>query len=383
VSADRPLYFDWAATAPLRDEARAAWLAASEPEFANASSLHQWGRRARAKLQRARRGFAAALGCQRDDLFFTGNGSEANLLGLAGAVQALLPHRRHVLLSAVEHPSVVAPLERLAKAGAIELERVPVDRRGRVDPESLEARCRPTTGLVALQAANHEIGTVQPVAAVAARLRPRGVLLHCDATQALGKIPCTLPALDCDLLVVSPHKFGGPRGVGVLARRAGVALSTPLSPERQEQGLRGGTEDVATIVAAAAALHATLRDQDEVALRLTALARRFAAQLTTALPDVTLYSDVEYALPGLVNFALPDLRGDWLVTELDRRGVAVSHGAACASLAAVPSPVLLAIGALELAANAIRVSMGRTTTSDDVDLLVARVVAAVVQLRHR
>ncbi len=383
MASARPLSGARAATAPLRDEARAAWLAASGSEFANASSLHQWGQRARAELQRARRRFAAALGCRRDDLFFTGNGSEANLLGLDGAVRALPPGRRHVLVSAVEHPSVFAPLERQAQEGTIELERLPVDSRGRVDPEKVEARCRPTTGLIALQAANHEIGTQQPVAEVATRLRGRGVLLHCDATQALGKTRCSLAEFGCDLLVVSPHKFGGPRGIGVLARRAGAALRTPLSPERQEQGLRGGTEDVAAITAAAAALDAALQEQDEASPRLIALARRFTTQLKTALPDVTLHSDVEYALPGLVNFALPDLRGDWLVTELDRRGVAVSHGSACASLAAVPSPVLLAIGATELAAHAIRVSMGRTTTSDDVDLLLTRVVAAVVQLRRR
>jgi cysteine desulfurase len=382
VASDRPLYFDWAATAPLRDEARDAWLKLSAASFGNASSLHQWGQRARAELQRARRSFATALGCERDDLCFTGNGSEANLLGLAGAVAALPTDRRHVLVSAIEHPSVLGPLERLARAGAIELETLPVDSFGRVDPVKVEARCRPTTGLVALQAANHEIGTLQPVAQVAARLRSRHVLIHCDATQALGKIPCSLEALGCDLLVASPHKFGGPRGVGVLARRSAVMLKTPLSPERQEQGLRGGTEDVAAIVAAAVALEAALEEQAALSSRLSELTRHFATRLAALLPDITLHSTVEYGLPGLLNVSVPGLRGDWLVTELDRRAVAVSHGSACASLAAVPSPVLVAIGAAGRAKESVRVSMGRSTTRDDVDELVTRLVAAVVQLRR-
>lgn len=379
----RRLYFDWAATAPLRDEARAAWLACSGEAFANASSQHEGGRTAKAALQRARRTFADALGCARDDLFFTGNGSEANLLGLEGAISALPAERRQVLVSPIEHPSVLEPLERAARAGRIELERLAVDSSGRIDPEKVEASCRPTTGLVAVMAANHEIGTVQPVAALAARLRPRGVLLHCDATQAIGRIATSLPALGCDLLVVSPHKFGGPRGVGVLARRNAVALQSPLSPGRQEQGQRGGTEDVASVVAAAAALTATLAETAIEAPRLVALATRFVAALRARLPDVTLHSHGEYALPGFVNFSLPDVRGDWLVTALDQLGVAVSHGAACSSLAAIPSPVLVAIGARERAEQSLRVTMGRTTTRDDIDQLLERLHAAVVQLRRR
>ncbi len=376
-----PLYFDWAATAPLRDEARAALIAHLDSAFGNASSLHEWGRRARTALQRARRTFAEALGVERDDLFFLGNGSEANLLALQGAIAALPATRRHVLTSPIEHPSVLEPLEALAKAGAIELERLPVDRVGRIDPADVAARARPTTGLVSVMLANNEIGTIEPIAAIAAAARRAGALVHCDASQALGKLPVRVDMLGVDLLVVSPHKFGGPRGVGVLARRQGVALTTPLSPGRQEQGLRGGTEDVANCVAAAAALIAALAEQPELAPRLTMLTALFVTQLRALLPDVTLHSNGEYALPGLVNFSFPTVRGDWLVAALDQRGVAVSHGAACSSLAAVPSHVIAAIGAAERSTQSVRVSMGRTTTRDDLEELVLRVHAAVVQLR--
>ena len=381
--AARRLYFDWAATAPLRDEARDAWLECAAPGFGNASSQHEWGRTAKGALQRARRTFSEALGADRDDLFFTGNGSEANLLAVEGALGALPPTRRHVLVSPIEHPSVLEPLERLATRGEIELERLPVDPSGRVDPGTVASRCRPTTGLVCVMAANHEVGTVEPVAEVAAALRPTGALLHCDATQAIGKLPASLAELGCDLLTGSAHKFGGPRGVGFVARRRGVALKTPLSPGRQEQGARGGTEDVASCVAAAAALTAALAERAVVAARLAGLSTLLVARLRARLPDVTLHSSSENALPGLVNFSFADLRGDWLVAALDQRGVAISHGSACASLAALPSPVLAAIGARDRATNSVRASMGRLTTSDDVEEVATRVHDVVVSLRAR
>ncbi len=377
------LYFDWAATAPLRPEAKAALLEALGDDYGNASSAHAFGRHARAALQRARRTFANSLEVARDDLFFLGNGSEANLVALDGSVSALKRNRRHVLVSAVEHASVLETLEHTARRGEIELETLPVDRFGRVAPAELARRCRPTTGLVSVQLANHEIGTLQPVAELAAVAHRHGARFHCDATQGAGKVALSLPALGVDLLVLSAHKFGGPRGVGVLARAPKVELRTPLSPGRQEQGLRGGTEDVASIVAAAAAWQSARDEQHELGSRLRELAARFVAQLSTELPDVTLHSSAEYGVPGLVNLSFEGLRGDWLVAALDALDVAVSHGSACSTLAALPSPVLAAIGAAERSTQSIRVSMGRATTHAAVDELVRRLHAAVVSLRSR
>lgn len=381
------LDFDWAATNPLRPEARAALLEALDEGVGNASSAHAAGRRARALVQSARRAFAAALGAQRDDVFFLGSGSEANLVALEGALAAGEDRCPHVLASAVEHPSVLEPLRRLEARGAIELELIPVDARGRVDPAGAAARLRPTTRLVSVMLANHEVGTLQPVAAIAAALaaarRERPPLLHCDATQACGKLPTSLTDLGADLLVVTPHKFGGPRGVGVLARRAGVRLATPLSPGRQEQGLRGGTEDVAAIHAAAAALGAALATREATAARLAAGCARLTEGLARALPDASFHSDPQSGAIGIVNLSLPDLRGEWLVAALDLRGVAVSHGAACASLASLPSHVLVAMGAADRAANSLRISFGGSTSDADLDSLVGHVRAAVVQLRLR
>jgi len=380
-----PLYFDWAASAPLRDEARAVLIAHLDPKFGNASSLHAPGRAARQALTAARRAVAAALGAARDDVVFTGNGSEANLLALVGAARALPPDRRHVLTTPIEHPSVLEPLESLARDGALELELLPVDREGRVDPDAVERACRPSTGLVSIQLANNEIGTIEPVGEIARRLRPRNVVLHSDASQAVGKVAVRFDELGVDLLTASAHKFGGPRGVGILLKRDGVALRSPLSSGRQESGLRGGTEDVAACAAAAAACTAAVAEQPGLSDRLALLAAELRARLRDGWADVTIYSPERWVVPGLVNFALPGVRGDWLVAALDRAGVAVSHGAACASRAALPSHVLLAIGAdasSGAARGALRVSMGRATTRDDLDSLLVRLRRAVSSVAH-
>jgi cysteine desulfurase len=374
------LFFDWAAGAPLRDEARAALLEQLDPRFGNASSLHESGRAARAALTAARRRVGEALGAGRDEVLFTGNGSEANLLAVVGAARALPRDRRHVLASAIEHPSVLEPLEVLSKAGEVELELLAVDRAGRVDPVDALRRVRAATGLLTLMLVNNEIGTVEPVAELARELRRSGVLVHCDASQAVGKLAVGFAALGVDLLTASAHKFGGPRGVGIVLRRVDLALTSPLSAGRQEAGLRGGTEDVASCAAAAAALAAAVAEQPAVAARLGELTAALRVALRREWPDVNLHSPEGCGVPGLVNFSLPGVAGDWLAAALDREGVAVSHGAACASRAALPSHVLVAIGAGEAARGALRVSMGRTTTRDDLDSLLARLRRAVVRV---
>jgi len=381
MNVPRRLDFDWAATAPLRDVARDALLAGLDAGIGNASSLHEPGRRARALLTAARRAIANAFAAERDDALFTGNGSEANLLALAGATLALPRERRHVLVAPIEHPSVLEPLAALAKAGEIALEHLAVDGGGRVDPEAVAARIRPDTGLVSVALANHELGTIQPVARIAALARARGVLVHSDAAQAVGKLPVTLDALGVDLLTASAHKFGGPRGVGIVVRRPGVALHSPLSSGRQEGGLRGGTEDVAACSAAAAALGAAVADQPALAARLAALTDLLRRELRRRLPDVTFHSPERDALPGLLNASWPDLSGAWLVAALDQRGVSASHGAACSSLAALPSHVLEGVGAGERARNAVRLSMGWSTSREDVVELVERLRDAVAALR--
>lgn len=364
------LYLDHAASSPLRAESRRAMLAFLDEGPGNASSSHQFGARARRALTAARRQIGEILGVGRDAVIFTGNGSEANLLALVGAVHGLPADRRHVLTSVVEHPSVRDTLRRLQEQGEISLEEVPVDAGGRLDPEDLERRFRDSTGLVSLMWANNELGSLQPIEPVARAARARGITVHSDAAQAVGKIPVALLGSELDWLTFSPHKFGGPQGVGVLLRLSEAPLVSPLSAGRQEGGLRGGTEDVAAIVGTAAALYVAERARASEAVRLTRLRDDLRQRLQAAFPEVVLHSPAAECLPNLVNFSLPPVPGDWLVAALDRRGLAVSHGSACSSLATLPSHVLEAVGADELARTSVRVSFGPETRPSDLDRLV-------------
>jgi cysteine desulfurase len=380
------VYFDHAATAPLRDEARDALQSLLARPLGNPSSLHAAGREARTLLTQARRTFADVLGCPRDGVVFTGNGSEANVLALAGSIHDLPRTRRHVLTTPVEHPSVLDCLRELQRQGAVEIELLPVDRSGRVAIEDVRACLRDATGLVSVMLVNNELGTIEPVAAIAEVLcrspDARKPLLHCDASQAIGKIPASFGALGCDLMTVSPHKFGGPPGIGVLLVRSGVSLHSPLSAGRQEAGLRGGTESVAACAAAAAALRAAVEELPREGPRLHALAEELARELRARFPDLVVHSPERDVVPGLVNVSIPGVPGAWFVAAMDRRGVAISHGSACASLAAVPSHVLAAIGAGAFARSSVRVSMGRGSTRDDVAAFLARAAAAVAEIRE-
>jgi cysteine desulfurase len=348
-------------------------------DLANPSSLHGPGREARHLLTRVRRRIGELLGAARDEVVFTGNGSEANLLALRGAAGALPPGRRHVLVTPVEHPSVLDPLEDLGASGQIDLETLPVDGQGRVEVRDLEDRLRPETGLISMMLANNELGTLQPVEELVALARPRGILVHCDAVQAVGKIALPRLALDADLVTVSPHKFGGPRGVGILVKRGGVNLATPLSPRRQEQGLRGGTEDVVAAVGAAAALETVSRDLDQESARLRRLQVRLFQELPARFPGIVLHTPPANTVPTVVNLSFPTIPGAWLVAALDRLGVAVSHGSACSSLAAVPSHVLEAVGAGSLARCAVRISMGRGTSEEHVEDFMRRLRVVLVE----
>ena len=376
------IYFDYSATAPLRPEAREALLRLSEPTYANASSLHTFGRSARRELTKARRTIGSVLGFARDEVTFTGNGSEANLLALVGTVRGLPADRRHVLASSIEHPSVLEPLRTLAAGGEIDLVLVPVDRHGFVDPGTIEQYLQANTGLVTVMAANNEIGTIQPIAAIADKAHSCGALMHTDAAQAVGKLPLTPEDLPVDLLTISPHKCGGPRGVGVLCVRDSVVLQSPLSAGRQEQGLRGGTEDVAHCVAAATAIQLSHQESGEYATQLGKLQSLLCQELNQRFSDIVMHSPSENVLPGIVNFSLPKILGAWLVAAMDQRHVAISSGSACSSLASVPSHVLEAIGAGELARCSVRISMGRGSSESDVHEYLSRMENAVTELRH-
>jgi cysteine desulfurase len=377
------VYLDWAATAPLRPEARTALLAAYEVAWANASSVHASGRAARAGLERARAQVAALVGARPERVVFTSGATEANNLAIRGSV-ALRPERRHIVVSAVEHHSVLEPCRALARAG-LRVTEVPPDGEGRVDPERMAAALGPDTALCALMLANNEVGAVQPVAAVAAACRRAGVPLLVDAVAAAGRIPIDVGALGADLLSLTAHKLGGPKGAGALYVAEGCELAPLCHGGAQERRWRPGTEDVPACVGFGVAAELAARELPEEAGRLRALDRRLRAAILAAdLGAVPTGPRQEAArLPGLVSFAFPGLDGEALMVQLDLLGIEASTGAACTSGSVEPSHVLSAMGLPPAACRApLRLSLGRGSGQADVEAAVAALREAVATQRR-
>jgi cysteine desulfurase len=364
------IYLDHNASAPLRREAAAAMAELTARAPGNPSSAHAAGRRARAALEQARRDVAEVLGIRPSELVFTSGGTESNNLALLGAVPD--PQGAHLAVSPIEHASVLGPVRELERRGA-RVTWLAVDAAGRVGPAAVEAALATPTALVSVGWANNEIGTVQPIAAIAALCRARGVLLHVDAAQALGKLDLDLSGVD--LCSVSAHKLGGPVGVGALVVRRGVALR-PLSwGGEQERAARPGTENAIGAVGFAAALAAAAGD-DRGAIE--ALRDRLWAAIAD-LPGVRRHSPATDVLPATLNVGIDGLRGEALVAGLDLEGVAVSVGSACAAGSGEPSHVLRAIGCDDAAAAAgLRFSLGPDNSAAEIDAAAAalrRVVA--------
>jgi cysteine desulfurase len=343
--------------------------------YANPSSLHGEGQRARAAVERAREQVAALVHARPDEVVFTSGGTEGDHLALLGAAWARRGDGTRVAISAVEHHAVHGAAEVLAEQGWM-VDHLPVDRDGRVEP----ARFRPAPGtvLVSLMLANNETGVLQPVAELAARAREAGVRVHCDAVQGAGKVAVDFGALGVDYLVLSAHKMGGPKGAGAVIVRQGAPLSPLFRGSGHERGRRGGTENLPGIVGLGAAAECAARDLAAEAARLMVLRRRLEAGLRALAPDAVIHGERGPRLPNTVSVSFPGARSDHLLMALDARGIEVSAGAACASGAVEPSPVLSAMGVpREVAIGAVRLSMGRTTTAGEVDAVLAALGEAV------
>jgi len=356
-----PIYLDWNATAPLRSEARAAALAAFGV-VGNPSSVHGEGRAARRLVEQAREQVAALVGAEPRNVVFTSGGTEANMLALVP-----LGARERLLTSAIEHPSVLAG----GRFPAGNVERLPVTGDGQVDLAALEQRLAALgdRALVSIMAANNETGVIQPVAQAARLVHSAGGLLHVDAVQAAGRIGWDISAMGADLVTLSAHKIGGPKGVGALIGRAGLDAFKPLiTGGGQERGVRAGTENVAGIAgfgAAAAAARASLAAE---AARMEALRKRLETGLKAASPQVVVFGIEAERLPNTTLFAVSGMKAETAVIAFDLEGVAVSAGAACSSGKVQASHVLAAMGVPpQLARAAVRVSLGPTTTESDVD----------------
>ena len=376
------IYLDHAATTPLRTEVADAMRAAldEEPTFNPSSLHHAEGRRARARLDDARNRVAAALGVSRKEVTFTGGGTESDNLALAGAVRAMGKKGR-IVASAIEHHAVLHSLDALADEG-FEICLIPVNGEGRVDPGAFEAALVPGTLLASIMYANNEIGTVQPVAELAQIARRRGVTFHTDAVQAPAWLPVRIPDLGADLVSISAHKFGGPRGVGAMLVRQGVAVQPVVRGGGQEFGRRSGTENVLGTAAMARALELAVTERPEAAVRIAALRDRLEAGILERVPEARVLGAGAPRMPNISSVAFAGLASEALLVRLDLDGVAVSAGSACTSGALEPSHVVAALGVpREWQTGVIRFSLGSGTTAQEIDRVLELLPAAVWDIR--
>lgn len=377
----RKVYLDHAATTPLDPAVLRAMLEAGGEVFGNPSSGHLYGRRARALLDGARETVAGAIGARRfDEILLTSGGTEADNLALRGALAALGPEAA-LAVGAAEHAAVLDPAAALEREGRRVL-RLPVDGAGRTSPEALAARldAAPAVRLVSLIWANNELGRLNDVAALGAVCRARGVLFHTDAVQALGRLPVRVDESPVDLLSGSAHKFHGPKGAGFLYVRRGVRVEPLLAGGLQQEGRRGGTENLLGAVGLARALELAVARRDGDGERLRAQSARLAERLR-AVDGLRLNADGQ-ELPGHFSITVPDVEAETLLLNLDLDGVAVSSGSACHTGLVEPSHVLLAAGLTNREAKGtLRLVLGRGTGDEDLDWAAERLVFHVGALR--
>jgi cysteine desulfurase len=378
-------YLDHAASTPMLPEAIAA-VAAAMAVPGNASSLHTAGRRARRTVEESREVIAAAFGARPSELLFTGGGTESDNLAVKGlywARRSADPDRTRVLASAVEHHAVLDAVEWLVAHEGAQVTWLPVDALGRVHPEVLEAAMGDDVALVTVMWANNEVGTVQPVVALAEVAHAHGVPFHTDAVQAVGQLPVDFAASGVDALTITGHKFGGPLGVGALLLGRDVAVTPLLHGGGQERDVRSGTFDTPALVGLAVATTLATERQPIVARNLAALRDDLVERVRDAIPDAVYNGDPVDRLPGNAHFSFPGCEGDSLLLLLDARGVEVSTGSACSSGVARPSHVLVAMGQDENEArSSLRFSLGHSSTSADVDALVAALPSVVERARR-
>ena len=364
----REIYADHAATTPPAPEVIEAMRPFLGAEFGNASSVHRRGEAAREAIERARAQVADLIGATPEEIVFTASGSEANNLALKGVMAGASAERRRVVVSAIEHPSVLETARALEARG-LPLTVIPVSAAGIVDLARLRAAVGPDVALVAVMAANNEVGTIQPVAEIAAIAHAAGARFHCDAVQAAGKIPVRVDEWGVDLLSLAAHKLEGPLGAAALYVRRRTRLVPLVHGGHQERSRRAGTENLPAIVGlGAAAARAAQRLAAGEGARLAALGESLRRGLIAALPGTRLNGDPERRLPGLVNLCFAGVDGEAVLHELDRAGITVSTGSACSAASPGPSHVLIAMGlAPEDAHASVRFSLGASNREADVE----------------
>jgi cysteine desulfurase len=375
------IYLDYNATTPVDRAVLEAMLPYFAENFGNASSIHSSGQRGRSAVDAARDSVAALIGAKAAEVVFTSGGTEADNLALFGSVMASNQARKHVITTAIEHHAVLNAAQALEKQG-IDVTYVSVSGDGVVDPQDIRRELRPETILISVMHANNELGTIQPIEEIGRIAAEADVYFHCDAVQSAGKMPLDVNRLGVDLLSVSAHKIYGPKGIGALYVRSGTPLAPQFHGGHHERDRRPGTENVPGIVGFGKAAELAKMNCETDAARVAVFRDRLEEMLTGSLRSVRVNGDSGRRVANTTNMAFAGAGGEALVIALDLQGISCSTGAACSSGAVEPSHVLLAIGLpADEARSSLRFSLGRATTSDEIDRAIAIIPPTVERLR--
>ena len=375
------IYLDNAATTAVKPEVVEAMLPYYCEKFGNASSIYSIGQESKEALENARQTIAGTLNAKTEEIYFTGCGTEADNWAIIGTAEAYGNKGKHIITSNVEHHAVLHTCEYLEKRG-FEITYVPVDEKGLIHPEDVEAAIRPDTILITIMFANNEIGTIMPIAEIGAIAKKHGVLFHTDAVQAFTHLPIDVNALNIDMLSASGHKFHAPKGVGFLYIRKGLKLKSFIHGGAQERKRRAGTENVAQIVGMAKAAELAISNLEENEKKQTALRDHLISRVLTEIPHSRLNGDAEHRLPGNTNFSFQFIEGESMLMMLDMKGICGSSGSACTAGSLDPSHVLMAIGLPhEIAHGSLRLSLCEDNTLEEVDYTVDCLKEIVARLR--
>ena len=360
-------YFDHSATTPLHPKVKELMDVVGELHFGNPSSVHASGQKAKTLIESARRQMAKAIGCSSNEIIFTGGGTEANNLVLWNLIHQ---KKKHVITSVIEHPAVLTVLDNLEKFG-VTYTAVGVDETGMVNPDDVQNAITEKTGLISIMLANNEMGTLQPIAEIAAIANKYKIIMHTDAVQTLGKIPVNSKELGVDCMSFSAHKFYGPKGVGALFIKKDLKLKPLIIGGNQERRMRAGTENTSGISGLGLAAELATNNLHKTQSHLISLTHAFKAQITHICPEVIFNGHPEKQLPGLVNVSFPRFRNDLLMIHLDRQGIAVSSGSACSSGDIKPSRILSSMGITDDINNStLRISFGIDNSLQDMEYLI-------------
>ena len=374
-------YFDNAATTPVREEVLQAILPYFREYYGNASSVYGIAKESKKALEKARAQVAAAIGAKPEEVYFTAGGSESDNLALRGIAEAYQKKGNHIITTKIEHHAILHTAEYLEKHG-VEVTYLNVDEFGRISLEELEKAIRPKTILISIMFANNEIGTIQPIAEIGAIAKKHGILFHTDAVQALGHVPIDVEKMNIDLLSMSGHKLGAPKGIGAIYIRKGVAVTPLIFGGAQESKRRAGTENIPGIVGMGMAAELAVKEMEEMTEKLTAMRDKLIRGILEQIPHSRLNGHPTERLPGNCNISFSYIEGESLLLLLDALGIAASSGSACTSGSLDPSHVLMAIGLKhEVAHGSLRLTLDHQNTEEEVDFVLEKLPSIVQRLR--